>query len=192
MTLDDVRRVGGASVKQPTGLTVERRIEPVGIDEPSPRLSWRTADSPGRRQDGYRIQVARAHPRPDLPQGALWDSGRVGSTQSTLVPYVGPHLASRELAHWRVRTWDDSGQASPWSRWSSWEVGLLSQKDWVGRWIGYRDPERTVGPDAEEYVSPGGMLQRDFDLPKRAVRARLYITALGLYEAPRSPRAARS
>ncbi|MGE5801880.1 MAG: hypothetical protein ACM358_06460, partial [Gemmatimonadota bacterium] len=81
------------AIQQPalgvTGLRVEYLANPLGIDAPRPRLSWRLT-SAGRNtvQGGYQIQVTRNGTR-------VWDSGRVGSDASVFVSYAGPPLESR-------------------------------------------------------------------------------------------------
>ena len=39
-------------------------------------------------------------------------------------------------AWWKVRIWDQNGQASPWSEPARWSMGLLEASDWKGKWIG--------------------------------------------------------
>ena len=172
-------------VGSPTELTVERRLAPIGIDEPRPRLSWRPALAPSMAQAAYQVQVADEPAFGGAPETLLWDSGRVASRLSTLVDYAGPALVSGQRVRWRVRTWPtgDPYRASPWSAWSAWEMGLLAPADWIGRWIGHRALDRRQGPEHEDYIAPGGILRRDVRLPATPRRARLYITALGVYEA---------
>ena len=62
----------------------------------APRLSWKLkATKPAARnisQKAYRILVASDAARLDKDEGDLWDSGRVNSEQSILVPYAGSRL----------------------------------------------------------------------------------------------------
>jgi len=69
-------------------------------------------------------------------KGDLWDSGKVGSDDSVLVPYKGQPLESGMSAFWRVQVWDQAGAASPWSETAHWSMGLLHADDWKGKWIG--------------------------------------------------------
>jgi alpha-L-rhamnosidase len=96
----------------PSGLTVGQRTAPADVDDTtSPLLGWRV---PSATQTAYQVQVAES--RSQLVSGQrLWDSGRVSSGASSTVPYAGPELERGERYQWRVRTWDGSGTASPWS-----------------------------------------------------------------------------
>ena len=148
-------------------LRCEHLVDPLAVGARRPRLSWKLSRG---RQSAYQIAAA-SDGRP------LWDSGRVASDRSILVPYGGPRLRSRQRVEWRVRSWDENGEAGPWSPPARWEMGLLSPKDWRGAWIG--SPlvgDRRSGP-------PCPYLRRAFELPEAPAKARLYITALGLYEA---------
>src|SRR5262249_4785191 len=114
----------------PFDLRCEYRTNPLGLDVAQPRLSWKLP--PGRRgarQTAYQLRAAISHP-------LLWDSGRVESSESALVPWGGPALASRQRVYWQVRTWDESGAASEYSAPAWWEMGLLSRVDWQAEWIG--------------------------------------------------------
>jgi len=155
-------------------LRVERRVDPIGLDEEQPRLSWRVllaADA--RRQAAAAVEVASD---PSFPREAVvWSSGEVAGS-GTAVCYDGPALASRERRFWRVRITDDRGRTGPWSDPASWEMGLLHATDWVGRWIGWIDP---TGPS---WSSRSPLLRRSFRLAAAPRRARAYISALGFVE----------
>lgn len=119
-------------------LRVDALVEPLGIDDTSPRLSWETA-SAGRSvtQTAYEVRAATSAERLDDPD--LWSSGRVGSDQSVGVPWGGVDLRSRQHVVWQVRVWDSTGRVSRWSEPASWEMGLLDAGDWSGRWIANPD-----------------------------------------------------
>ncbi len=165
-----------ATCPAPTALRCEYFINPIGIDEAQPRLSWRLADARrGARQTAYEIACATA---PDkLDSADVWTSGRVESDRTAHVAYAGPTLRSGQRVWWRVRVWDHEGQASPWCEAAFWEMGLLQQSDWVGRWIA----APLVGGPRTSIPCPH--LRRLFRLDKPVASARLYVTALGLYEA---------
>lgn len=123
--------------KVPEALRVEYASGPIGLDEPAPRLTWR---SPVARQTAYRIQVA--HSPEALERGEfIWDSGRVVSADNVQIAYAGPALVSRGRYWWRVQAWDGEGRASGWSAPGSWEMGLLASTDWRAQWIGGRTPD---------------------------------------------------
>ncbi|UIJ44227.1 glycoside hydrolase family 78 protein [Sphingomonas cannabina] len=126
-----------AEADAPSALKVEYAAEPLGIDEPAPRLAWRV---PTARQAAYRIRVA-ASPEELAQEKLVWDSGRVASDANAQVAYAGPPLASRTRYWWQVATWDGDGRQSGWSRPGWWEMGLLRPADWSARWIA--GPKRT-------------------------------------------------
>ncbi|MGJ3559757.1 hypothetical protein ACR6C2_17905 [Streptomyces sp. INA 01156] len=79
----------GRSVLRVASPTVEYVRHPLGLDVARPRLSWPlTAAASGQRQSAYQVRVASSAAR--LPRPDVWDSGRVASAESVLVPYDGP------------------------------------------------------------------------------------------------------
>ena len=158
-------------------LRCEYKTNPLGIDETTPRLSWKIdADRRSVVQAAYQIRAART-PK-DLETGqVIWDTGKVESDQSIHVPYQGPALSSRQRVYWQVRVWDDKGNASDWSEQAWWEMGLLSQADWKARWI---EPAITEDPTRS---NPAPMLRKTFHLKGPISSARLYITSCGLFMA---------
>lgn len=123
----------------PTGLSInEGLIDPIGFHDSMPRFSWKLRGEPkGSRQSAYQIVVSSEQEK------ILWDSGRVESDQSVYVPYAGRAFNSRESLKWRVRYWGKDEQASSWSEWAQFEMGLLRHSDWKAKWIHER-------PKAEE------------------------------------------
>ncbi|MEW1588325.1 family 78 glycoside hydrolase catalytic domain, partial [Micromonospora vinacea] len=118
-----------------TDLTTERATEPIGLDVARPRLGWRIdATARGVLQESYQLRVATSTERLGTPD--VWDSGRVRSRQSTLVPYAGPQLRPRTRYAWQVQVWDTAGNASGWSAPASWETGVRGGADWPADWIG--------------------------------------------------------
>ena len=120
------------------GLRCEYRINPQGIDETQPRLSWLldADDARGVKQAAYQILVASSESLLAKDTGDLWDSGKVASDKSTQVAYAGTPLTSRQTCFWKVRIYDQGDKVSAWSDPASWTMGLLQPDDWKGRWIG--------------------------------------------------------
>jgi alpha-L-rhamnosidase len=117
-------------------LACEHLSNPVGIGFAQPRLSWKLrSDRTGEIQTAWQIRAASSasglETKPDL-----WDSGKVNSGQSVLVPWAGKSLDSRSQVFWQVRVWDKDGQPSAWSDVALFELGLLSPAaEWKGQWI---------------------------------------------------------
>jgi alpha-L-rhamnosidase len=128
--------LAGFAQLAPSRLRCEYLVNPLGIEEASPRLSW-IVESPerGARQSAYRILVASSPERLRRGEGDQWDSGRVRSSQTTHVEYRGRTLHSGERAWWRVSVWDAKGGSEQFSAPAWWEMGLLSPADWKAKWV---------------------------------------------------------
>ncbi|MGP4010587.1 alpha-L-rhamnosidase [Streptomyces sp. 4N124] len=117
-----------------TAPTVEYVQHPLGLDAQRPRLSWPlVSGKPGMRQSAYQVRVATT--ASGLSRPDVWDSGKVMSGESALVPYGGPGLKPRTRYFWSVRVWDADGQVSGWSAPSWWETGLMNAGQWTADWI---------------------------------------------------------
>ena len=148
-------------------LTIEYKTNPIGLDEVQPRFSWKLeSDRNDTRQTAYRILVSNGK--------SMWDSGRIESEQSILVEYMGAVFEARTAYTWEVTVWDNHGQSAVAS--AGFETGLLFGASFEGkaRWI-------THGLDKEDTSSP--IFTKTFTVSRPVSGARLYATALGLYEA---------
>jgi alpha-L-rhamnosidase len=159
-------------------LTVDYKTDPIGIDNPVPRLSWIIhSEQPNTTQQTYEIRTALD--RDDLQKGRrlLWETGELPSSQSIHVPYAGPPLHSFQQVYWQVRIRDNHGKRSPWSEVASWEMGFLMDAAWEAQWISPAWKEDTTQSQPSPY------LRKEFKLEKPVLQARLYITCQGLYQA---------
>lgn len=185
MELRDKPGLGGPAdepvvdaAEAPVRLRCEAHVDPLGIDAATPRLSWSMrAGHRSARQIAYQVLVASDAARLDRDEGDQWDSGRVDTDETIHVPYAGRSLLSRQRCLWKVRTWDDRGQCSPWSASATWEMALLSRSDWHAAWISL--PNFDEAPVRR----PSPLLRASFTVAGTVDRARLYATALGLYRA---------
>ncbi|MFJ4199933.1 family 78 glycoside hydrolase catalytic domain [Streptomyces sviceus] len=163
------------------GLTVEHRTDPLGVDAARPRFGWRTVSRVrGRRQTAYRILVASGPDRLTEGRADVWDSGRTDSADSVAVRYAGPELQASTRYHWTVQVWDENGRRLPDAPAARFETGLLGT-DGVRGW----DGARWISMAGKAPNSPGApLLRRQTALKAGRVRdARLYISALGVYDA---------
>ncbi|MDR2119566.1 MAG: glycoside hydrolase family 78 protein [Tannerella sp.] len=131
----------------PISLQCEYQSDPTGIDVPEPRLSWQLNDYErirGQAQTAYHILMASA---PELltETGAdVWNSERVASPQSFLVPYGGKTLQSSSPYFWKVRVFDKDGKPSEWSETAQFVTGILNPAEWdEAEWIRHPDAPRT-------------------------------------------------
>jgi alpha-L-rhamnosidase len=156
--MDDVR------IEQ---VAFEHLRDAVGIGEPEPRLSWTVVQGPGDWvQDAYQVRTL------DAAGEVAWTGERVRSRDSVLVPWPAPPLRSRERRDVQVRVWG-SGDEEPsaWSTSATVEAGLLEPSDWRAEFV---TPELPDGPDP--------LLRKEFDVAGGVESARLYVSALGVYE----------
>lgn len=158
-------------------LMVNYRKNPVGIDDPNPRLSWQIqAQARGFIQSAYQIQ-AGCDPAFGAEAGLVWDTGKVNADSSVHIGYEGETLLPRTRYYWRVRIWDSEDNASVWSEAAYWETGQLSEQNWHASWITAASApgQPVVSSDSCDYFRTA------FELPDRAVSARIYATSLGMY-----------
>lgn len=155
-----------------TQLRFEHVREAFGIGTPHPRISWMVqTGQPNWQQTAYEIEAY-------TPEGTLYgQTGRVESAQSVLVPWPFAPLASRQRVTVRARVWDAANTVCNWSSPAPVEVGLLEAGDWTARFI---HPDWAEDPTQPR---PSPLLRRDFELRSGLKQARLYLTALGVYEA---------
>ncbi len=152
-----------------TCLRFEQLSDALGIGTARPRLSWLIETTTENwRQSAYEIQAQSATGR------VLETTGRVASDQSVLVPWPFADLSSRERRLVRVRVWGHDGTFSSWSSLAPVEAGLLTATDWEARFI-------TPTDTTDGAALP--LLRREFAVRPGLVQARLFLTALGTYEA---------
>ena len=157
-----------------TGLQAEYQTNPAGIDY-APQLSWKLgSDAAGVVQSAYRILVASSLDNLERDNGDVWDSGKVASAQSTCIGTGHIQMLSRARYYWKVKVWLQGGGESEWSQPAFWEMGLLSEKDWCGGWIGYVPgiAGRVLYFKANFYPDPS----------KQIAYSRLYAAGIGNFE----------
>jgi len=152
-------------------LRCEYSLNPLGIDEINPQLSWILDSSErGQKQTAYQILVASSEEKLNTAEGDLWDTGKVISNQSNHIIYEGKPLQSRMRCYWKVRVWGKDGKDSTWSNLAFLTMGLLNESDWNTDWIGTDDNRKII------------ILRRDFNIEKQIANAYAYICGLGCYE----------
>ncbi len=144
-------------------LKTEHLINPIGVDFTAPRLSW-NCDG-GVKQTAYQILAA------DEAGTVLWDSGRVESS-AMCAQWGGAPVPPKTKVLWKVQLWDEEAGAGDWSE-ASFETGIGT---WSAQWItgNYRVHRK------KRY--PVDCFRKTFHAAN-VKKARLYITACGLYEA---------
>ncbi len=145
-------------------LKTEYLINPIGIDVKKPRLSWTCEGAV--KQTAYRIVAVSDNK-------TVWDSGKV-ATDIMSAQYPNA-LQSRGRIEWSVTLWDENDREGETVS-AFFETGLLSATDWKAKWItGNYSPKKKL-----RY--PVDCFRKQFTA-LHVAKARLYVTACGLYEA---------
>ena len=172
-----------------TELRCESLVEPLGLDDQAPVLSWNLGDtSPGATQAAYRVEVFSAKPAANSHAPALWDTGRIVSP-SQRVAYHGPALQPSTRYFWRVQVWEQGKTAPLANATSWWETGLLQSAAWErAAWIGHESQELasvraaqakwiTTAPDERKFIAEAHYAFRiAFDVAQPVRSAVLYVT----------------
>lgn len=160
-------------------LKTDNKVEPIGIDDRAPLLSWRLGgpSSADGQQAAYEISAAHSADALRSGRADVWRTGRVASSETTDIPFAG-RLTAREPVAWQVRVWNSAGRVSPWSSPATFEMGLLNPSDWSARWIENSSYDYTR-PDGTE--SPLPAFGKTFAVHGKVAKARLYMTGLGMY-----------
>ncbi|HVU38444.1 MAG TPA: family 78 glycoside hydrolase catalytic domain [Opitutales bacterium] len=165
----------------PGSLQCNGLANPVGVDTPTPMLSWlltaRDSSARGDKQTAYEVVVASSERLLDRDQADLWDSGKVASDQSINVAYAGTGLKTWQAAYWKVRVWDQNGRPSAWSDTAHWTMALLAADDWHAKWIGHDLPAPTANN-----ATPARWLRKEFTVGKTIRRALVSFAGLGTSE----------
>lgn len=139
--------------KSTINLRCEYLVQPLGIDNPHPRLTW---ESTAPAQE-FTIQVLQR-------DSLLWTA----TTSDNRIVYNGPALQPLTAYNWIVYT----SSKIPSAR-STFETGMMDPKNWKGQWISDQHP-------ADFKAAP--LFRKVFVSPKKISTARAYISAAGLYE----------
>lgn len=145
------------------------RLRTVGMKAPlgisaAPELSWKLcSDENGQAQTAYEIQASDNESFNNI----IWESGKVASSKPFGAVYGGGFAEGREV-FWRVRLWDKDGNRGGFSEAARFEFGLESLK---AKWL--------LAPQTEA----ANMFETAFEVKKPVKRARLYASALGVFDA---------
>ena len=154
-------------------LKCEFQENPLGIDREQPLFQWKMEDErTGARQTAYQLIVADSEDAIEEYESDIWDTGKVLSDECVHINYEGPKLESGKKYYWRVRIWDHTGKATPWSDVATWEMGLLNESDWQAKWIARSDAD----PGRSVYM------RNEYEIPSTDIKkARVFVTGLGNY-----------
>lgn len=155
-------------------LRVDDRVEPLTVTSTQPRLSWRMR--PGREAPAF-VLVEAASNREALLSGSadLW--------RSLLTPFDGPSLiwdgtllASRDRVSWRVAVLASAYDRPIWSVPATFEIPLITDEDWVARWITH---PAWIEPTSPAPALP--VLCTNIFVEDRVIAARAFVSGAGVF-----------
>src|SRR5690606_6560783 len=170
----------------------ELKVNPLGVENFSPRLSWELLSSDRNvNQTAYHILAADSREQLEKNIGNIWDSKKVNSNASVQVEYKGRPLEAAKTYYWKVRVWDNKKNVSEWSEPAVWQMGLGNDADWKNaQWIAYEklaDSLVDILPSSLKKDTYWGnnilpILRKDFSVNKPVKKASMFISGLGHFE----------
>ena len=143
-------------------VTVEYLNNPIGIDVTSPRIRWTLEEI--KHQSKYQIVYSVNNKEEKV----------VEKTTSDMFYDFEESFNSRDIVLFKIKVFDENNK-SVISDENRFEIGLLNKSDWTGKWI-----SGNYHPKKQRY--PVDYFSKEFDVSS-IKKARLYITACGIYEA---------
>lgn len=158
----------------PVNLRCEYEMRPMGVQKSQPLLSWQVKSyERDAFQSAYQIVAASDQEKLEGKVYDLWDTGKVMGGRCYGVLYEGSPLKSAQRVWWKVRIWNQNGEVSGYSAPEWFEMGLLEEEDWKGKWMGF------LGG----LIGNGILMRYSFNsLGKKIERARAYVCCAGYYE----------
>ncbi|PWS30231.1 alpha-L-rhamnosidase [Pedobacter paludis] len=154
-------------------LKTEYLQNPIGIDNPSPRLTWQMQDSGnGAKQTSFRVLLDTDSLALTKSEGKIWNTGWVKSDQQ-LINYSGQLLKPFTKYFWRIEITDGNKKKTNDAFISSFETGMMDMKNWQGSWISDNENPK---------LKPAPYFRNTFTTSKKIKSARAYIATGGLYE----------
>ena len=146
-------------------LKVEYQKNPLGLDVKNPGFSWKLrSEANDVMQKCYRLLVKKV----GIP---VWDSGQIESDQSTNVMYQGEDLEPCTRYEIQAEIRDNQGEVAEQISW--FETGLMGHQNFQGKWITHTFEDDLAAP---------AIFSKQFIISKKVVSARLYVSALGIYD----------
>ena len=162
-------------------LKVETRTNPLGIDAVNPRFSWQLVSKQSNiLQTAYQILVAESAEKLREEKDLVWNSGKVESGISVLIPYNGQKMESTKSYIWKVKVWTNKGETS-WSNVGNWTMAFVENPLAKAQWIGM-DSLLNSGKLTTKTRLSARYLRKEFKLENKVKSATLYISGLGMYE----------
>lgn len=155
-------------------LKVEAQKDWLVTDQPLVRISWETSVSTnGKAIKGYEVIISKSKTDAQKGIGNIWKSGFLPVEKGSWTVFDASDLVSRTEAWWRVRPVYGDNSIGKWSEIAIFEVGLKSDADWTGKWIGMNKSDRNQSAP---------LFRKKVVVNKSIAKARLYVCGLGYHE----------
>ena len=149
--------------------TAEYRTDTPFVASPRPRLSWDTAtDSPDWQQDHAELRLTR---------GGTVESAVHDGAESVLVNWPFTAIAAGEQVDVAVRVTGNDGGTTDWSAPLTLVGGYLD-REWLAEAVGLPPAAGKATP-----LGQPGQLRHEFTVREGLVKATLFATAHGVYQA---------
>jgi len=156
----------------PKELQCEYLNNPIGIDSPHPRLTWKIIDPrQGSKQSAFQIFIATDSNVLNNQKSEVFHTPIIDDA-AQLFNYRGDALKSFTRYYWQVKVWDQNGISSI-SKINYFETGMMQMSNWKGAWI---SDTRNIDKKEAPYF------RTNFDINKKVKSARAHIVCAGLYE----------
>lgn len=150
-------------------LRTENLINPIGIDEPTPRFSWEICAEEGDQfQTAYQLRIF------DENGEKFWDSGKINGTTQVGVEYAGEPLTPDTRYSWEVCIWDKNGICGGFSERAFWQTGMMND-NLPGEWISPTSSSECEWHETAPY------LRRNFTVNGEILYATVYLYTSGWY-----------
>ncbi len=151
-------------------LKTEYLHNPLSIDAPNPRFSWKIKSNAVYKEGDFKILVGKDSTALANGAGNSWDF--TGKAAKNRVVYQGKKLEPFTKYYWKVIVSDASDNFNT-SAIANFSTGMLSKLDWQGSWI-----SDTASVD----FKPAPYFRKELTLSKKVKKATAYISAAGLFE----------
>lgn len=156
---------------------------PMGIENSSPNLSWKTnTNDYNQGQQAYQILVAS---QPNLlteQKADIWNSQKVNSSHSQQIKYKGKALKEFTTYYWKLRVWGKKEVTSSWSKVGHWTTAYINKDEAKkGTWIGLNKELKETN---KEERGKAHYLFKNIQVKKGKVikSAKAVVSGLGLFE----------
>ena len=147
-------------------IKINQEIRPLGIDIAKPLISWQFSSEKPMLQKQMRIYVGTERDGNDV-----WDTGVLNRSRSIGTTYAGETLRPQTRYYVTVEAWNQDGEYAKGE--TDFETGLIDPT--LAAW----DHAEWIGGTSEKKYS---ILMREISIDKEIEKARLYVSARGIYE----------